>query len=223
MGTEPPNPQLPDGIDEAEYRRTRGLMRASVLHVYGGRDVVIAGIDPWDAVDEAWASMAKNGFKCNGPFLPFAIRVARNKAVDALKRAEARRGYESLDAPLLESGEEADLTLHDVVEGSQAAETVYLEGLDEVAVAEKVALYEEAIYAKGVLTDFERHAFLAVRKERKSRAAVGRELPSPLSGQRVGQIVGEAFLKISGYVREKEGPATATVQHQGGGRSDELE
>jgi DNA-directed RNA polymerase specialized sigma24 family protein len=221
VGTEPPHPELPDGIDEAEYRRIRGLMRASVLHVFGGRDVVIAGIDPWDAVDEAWASMAKNGFRCKGPFLPFAIRVARNKALDALKRAEARRGYESLDAPLSESAEEGDLTLHDVVEGSQAAEAVYLEGLDEVAVAEKVALYEEAIYAEGVLTDFERHLFLAVRKERRSRAAVGRELPSPLSGQRVGQIVGDAFLKINEYVREKEGAAT-TAQRQGGGRSDEL-
>lgn len=179
--------------------------------------MVIAGIDPWDAVDEAWASMAKNGFKCKGPFLPFALRVARNKAIDALKRAEVRRGYESLDAPLPSEEDGGDVTLHDVLPGSEASDTVYLDGLDEVAVAEMIALYEEAIYEEGVLTDLERHIFLAVRVDRKSRAAVGRELPSPLTGQRVGQIVGEAFVKIDECVQRKEaGRTTAVVTHLGG-------
>lgn len=182
--------------------------------------MVITGIDPWDAIDEAWASMAKNGFKCEGPFLPFAVRVARNKAIDALKRAEVRRGYESLDAPLLSEGEGEELTLHDTVSGSGGSDTVYLDGLDEVAIAEKVALYEEAIYKEGVLTDLERHVLLAVRVDRKSRAAVGRELPSPLTGQRVGQIVGEAFVKIDEYVRGKEAEDTAAVVTQRGGDAD---
>jgi len=89
---------------------------------------------------------------------------------------------------------------------------------------ERNALYEEAIFQEGVLTDLERHIFLAVRTDRKSRAAVGRELPSPLSGQRVGQIVGEALVKIDEYVRGKEDAANpAAVTCIGGGDADGLE
>ena len=219
-GHRTPNPQLPDGVDEDEYRRIRDLMRASVLHVWRKGDVVIAGIDTWDVVDEAWVSMAKSGFRCKGPFLPFALRVARNKAIDALKRAEIRRGSESMDAPLPSGEHGEDLTLHDVVQGSEGSEVIYLDGLDEVAVAEKVARYEEAIYQEGVLTDLERHIFLSVRGDRKSGAAVGRDLPSPLSGQRVGQIVVEAFIKIDEHVRKKEVAADAAATHIGGGDTD---
>lgn len=203
MGAEPPKPQLPDGVDDDEYRRIRNLMRVSVLRVWRKGDV-IAGIDPWDSVDEAWASMAESNFQCKGPFVQFAIRVAKNKAMDALRRAEARRRCDSIDAPL-PSHQEDDLTLHDVVTGGQSAETVYMRGLVDVAAAERLSLYEEAIYEDSVLTDLERDVFLAVRVDRKSRAAVGRDLPSPLTGQRVGQIVAEAFRKIDEYARQKEG------------------
>ena len=49
----------------------------------GGRiankDQVVAGLDPWDVVDEAWLSMAQSNFESKGPFLPHALTVARNK------------------------------------------------------------------------------------------------------------------------------------------------
>ena len=166
---------------------------------------MIAGIDPEDVVDEAWASMAEKNFECEGPFFPFALRVAKNKAIDVLKSAEARRRDASLDAPLpseAEDGEES--TLHDVVEGSPGADTAYLRGLDEVAVIERLALFEEAIYETDVLTDIERRALVAVRVNGKSGAAVGRELDPPVTGQRVGQIVAKAFVKVVAYVSEQE-------------------
>src|SRR5262249_61802990 len=65
-------------------------MRLCALRVWGS-DRVIAGMDPWVVVDEAWASMAENGFRSEGPFLPFVLRVTRYKALDAKNRAEARR------------------------------------------------------------------------------------------------------------------------------------
>jgi DNA-directed RNA polymerase specialized sigma24 family protein len=53
-------------------------------------------MDPWDAVDEAWSSMAHQNFQSKGPFLPHALTVARNKAVDAVRRAEASSGAPAL-------------------------------------------------------------------------------------------------------------------------------
>jgi hypothetical protein len=44
---------------------------------------------------------------------------------------------------------------------------------------------------------------LAVRVAGKSRAAVGRELDPPISGQRVGQIVAAATMKIKTHVEEE--------------------
>jgi DNA-directed RNA polymerase specialized sigma24 family protein len=67
-------------------------MRASVLRVWRLNGDVIAGVDPWDVVDEAWTSMAERNFQCEEPFLPFALRVAKNKAIAILRSAEARRG-----------------------------------------------------------------------------------------------------------------------------------
>ena len=91
-------PHLPAGIDQTEYERLRRLMWASVQRVWRGDREVVAGMDPWSVVDEAWASMAAQDFKSGGPFPMFACRVARNKAIDALKRAEVKRIGPSLDA-----------------------------------------------------------------------------------------------------------------------------
>ena len=191
---------LPDGIDDAGYRQIRGLMRLSVLRVWRS-DQVIAGMDPWVVVDEAWSSMAANGFQSAGPFLPFAIRVARNKAIDALNRAEARRRDRSLQEPIGSGDEPDELVLGDVTSGSEGADEEYFARLEQLDTVRRLALAEEAIYE--VLTDNERNAFLAVRVDGKSRAAVGRELDPPVTGQRVGQIVAAAATKIRTYVNER--------------------
>lgn len=192
---------LPDGVGNEEYERIRVRMRMSVLKVWKS-DQVIAGMDPWNVVDEAWASMAESGFRSAGPFLPFALRVAHNKAVDAINRAESRRRDRSLDAPLPTSDPSSSLTLVDVTAGSVGADDDYFARLDHQRDIERLALVEEAIAT--VLTDVERETFLAVQRDGKSRAAVGRELDPPVTGQRVGQIVASAIGKIQGYIRDNE-------------------
>jgi RNA polymerase sigma factor (sigma-70 family) len=176
------------------------MMRASVLHVWRG-DYVIAGRDPTDVVDEAWASMAEKGFTSAGPFLPFALRVARNKALDARNRAEARRRDRSLQEPI--AGEDSGLVLEDVAAGSTGADEDYFASVERVEEIRRLALVEEAI--DSVLSDTEREVFLAVQRDGKSRAAVGRELEQPVTGQRVGQIWADAVRKIRTYVGEQAG------------------
>ena len=186
-------------------------MRVSVLSVWRARHEVIAGIDPWDVVDEAWSSMASKNFESKGPFLPHAVVVARNKAVDAVRRAEAKRGDRSIDAPLQLRNEEGEpATLHDELVASGGANVDYFRRLDQVAAIHKLALAEEAIYTAGILTNVEQRVFVAVRVDGKSRAAVGRELDPPVTGQRVGQIVAHAFIKIQGYVSKQLGDALDT-------------
>jgi DNA-directed RNA polymerase specialized sigma24 family protein len=188
-----PGPSLPDGIDDDAYRYIRGLMRASVLRSWRGSREVIAGLDAWDVVDEAWTSMAENGFESRGPFLPHALTVARNKAVDAQRRVEARRRDRSIDAPL--PAEPA---------GSVGADVDYFRSQDQIDAVRRLALCEEGIYARDLLTDIQRRVFIAVRIEGKSRAAAGRDLDPPLTGQRVGQIVAEALIKLQAYVKSNE-------------------
>lgn len=190
---------LPEGVDAREYERIRVRMRMSVLKVWK-TDQVIAGTDPWNVVDEAWASMAESGFRSAGPFLPFALRVAHNKAVDALNRAEARRRDRSLYALLPGGGD--DHTLEEVVPGSGGADAEYFSRLEHQHDVERLALAEEAIL--NVLTPTEGEAFLAVQRDGKSRAAVGRELDPPVTGQRVGQIVAAASSKILAYIDEHD-------------------
>ncbi len=180
-------------------------MRFSVLSVWRAGHEVIAGMDPWDVVDEAWTSMAHNSFQSKGPFLPHALTVARNKAVDAVRRAEAKRSHRSLEAPL-RSGPDAteSVALGDKLADSSGADDEYFRKVDHVAAIQKLALAEEAISANDVLTKLEREVFVAVRVDGKSRAAVGRELDPPLTGQRVGQITAQAFIKIQAYVKKNE-------------------
>ena len=176
-------------------------MRVSVLSVWRARHEVVAGIDPLDVVDEAWSSMAEDNFRSKGPFLPHALVVARNKAVDAMRRGEAKRRDRSLETPVASAAGSGGVTLQDELPGSPGADVDYFRGLDQVAAIRKLALAEEALYAAGVLTDVEREVFVAVRVHGKSRAAVGRELDPPLTGQRVGQIAAQAFIKIQGFIK----------------------
>jgi DNA-directed RNA polymerase specialized sigma24 family protein len=202
---QPLSPQLPDGVDDDEYRRIRRLMRVSVLSVWRAGHEVIAGIDPLDVVDEAWSSMAMQNFESKGPFLPFAISVARNKAIDAVRRAEAKRRIRSLDAPLPAFDQESEPTpLHEEIADSAGAEADYFRNLDRLAAIQRLALAEEAIYSGDTLSETERLVFVAVRVHGKSRAAVGRELDPPVTGQRVGQIVANAFIKIQAYIEKYE-------------------
>ena len=168
-------------------------MRAVVLRVWRTNHV-IAGLDPWDVVDEAWISMAQNSFASEGPFLPHALTVVRNKAVDALRRGETKRAHRSIDAPLAQE-----------VTGSPGADIDYFKNEEQVTAIQRLALVEEGIYSDDILSDLERKAFIAVQLNRKSRAAVGRELEPPLTGQRVGQIVAVAMIKLQSYVKSNEG------------------
>lgn len=165
-------------------------MRASVLRTWRARSEVIAGVDPWDVVDEAWISMTEQNFERRGDFLPHALTVARNKAIDHQRRAEARRRDRSIEAPAVQ----------EAVPGSAGADVDYFRSREQVDAVTRLALWEEAIYERNVLTDMQRRVFVGVRIDGKSRAAVGRELDPPLTGQRVGQIAAEAFVKLQRYV-----------------------
>ena len=125
--------------------------------------------------------------------MPHALAVARNKAIDHQRRVEARRRDRSIDASAVPE-----------ISGSGGADEDYFRSQEQVDAVKQLALWEEAIYEDGVLTDLQRQVFVAVRIDGKSRAAVGRELVPPLTGQRVGQITAEAFIKLQRYVKEKE-------------------
>ena len=181
-------------------------MRASVLRTWRANSDVIAGVDPWDVVDEAWASMAEQDFASKGDFLPHCLTVARNKAIDHQRRAEARRRDRSIDVP----GVQEPL-------GSVGADVDYFRSRDEVDAVTRLAVWEEAIHAPGVISDLQRRVFLAVRIDGKSRAAVGRELDPPLTGQRVGQIAAEAFIKLQRYVTQNEDSGLVSRRKGGAG------
>ena len=199
MTERPAAPVLPDGVDDEGYAEIRRLMRLSVLRIWRS-DQVIAGVDPWSVVDEAWSSMAERGFRSAGPFLPFALRVAQNKALDALNRAEARRRDRSLQEPIGTGDDAGDLVLADVAAGSPGADVDYFSEEEHLETVRRLALVDEAL--DRVLSATERQVFLAVRVDGKSRAAVGRDLDEPVTGQRIGQIVAAATSKIKAYVDE---------------------
>lgn len=138
--------------------------------------------------------MAAQQFRSRGPFPVFACRVARNKAVDALKRAEVRRLGPSLNATRTDA-EGNEVPVLPVQPSSASAETEYFE-------AQRLAGITHAIDYS--LTKLEKLVFLSVRVDRKSGAAVGRELNPPLSGQRVGQILAGAVVKIHNSLSELE-------------------
>lgn len=207
MSRQPAEPGLPEGIDGPQYERLRALMRMAVLLVWRGANVVVAGTDPLDVVDEAWSSMAAKDFKCKGPFVPFALRVAKNKAIDALKRAEVKRIHVSLDAPLAsDESDGTESTLHEVVGGGESAEDEYLEEEDEAAQEieklRQLTLAEDAIFT--ALSEEERSILLAVHRDGRSRAAVGRERIPPVSGQWVGRIIATAIIKVRDHIKEQE-------------------
>jgi DNA-directed RNA polymerase specialized sigma24 family protein len=195
------DPVLPDGLDDDGYKHIRRLMRLSVLRIWR-TDHVIAGVDPWSVVDEAWSSMASSGFRSTGPFLPFALAVAHNKAIDALNRAEARRRDRSLHEPISSGDDDGGLVLADVAVGSAGAEADYFSEEEHLERVQQLALAEQAI--DEALSDTERTVFTAVQRDGKSRAAVGRDLDPPLTGQRVGQIVATALVKVRKYIEEHQ-------------------
>lgn len=176
-------------------------MWASVQRVWRGEREVVAGMDPWSVVDEAWASMAASGFKSNGPFPMFACRVARNKAVDALKRAEVRRLGPSLDATRTDD-EGNVVPVLPVQAATRGAEEEFLDAQRLVGITQAID------YS---LTKLEKMIFLAVRVDRKSGAAVGRELNPPLTGQRVGQILAGAVVKIHNSLKEIDSEEYASM------------
>ena len=195
-------PDLPDGVDKSEYEKLRRLMWASVQRVWRGDYEVVAGIDPWSVVDEAWSSVAAQGFKSSGPFPVFACRVARNKAIDALKRAEVRRIGPSLDATR-QDDEGNEFPIIGIEASTVSAEAEYFD-------AQRLVSITDAIHYS--LNKVERMVFFGVRVDHKSGAAVGRELNPPLSGQRVGQILAQAVVKIHEYIRTQNLSVGGEVQ-----------
>ena len=181
-------------------------MRAAVLRTWRASNEAIAGVDPWDVVDEAWISMAEQGFAAKGDFLPHALTVARNKAIDHQRRAETRRRDRSIDLPIVQER----------VAGSVGADADYFRSREQIDAITRLALWEQAIYEAGVLTDLQRRVFVAVRVDGKSRAAVARELDPPLTGQRVGQITAEAFVKLQRHVKQQEDGALGIGAGGGG-------
>src|SRR5687768_12861543 len=105
-------------------------MRASVLRTWRTNSDVIAGVDPWDVVDEAWIAMAEQDFKSKGDFLPHALTVARNKAIDHQRRAEARRRDRSIDVPAVQ----------EEIGGSAGADADYFRSREHVAAVTRLAL-----------------------------------------------------------------------------------
>lgn len=181
-------------------------MRAAVLRTWRAHSDAIAGVDPWDVVDEAWIAMAEQGFETKGDFLPHALTVARNKAIDHQRRAETRRRGPSIESPALKES----------VAGSVGADADYFRSQEQIDAVARLALWEQAIYQAGVLTDLQRRVFVAVRLDGKNRAAVGRELDPPVTGQRVGQITAEAFMKLQRFVKQNEDSALGAGARGGG-------
>ena len=104
-----------------------------------------------------------------------------------------------MDAPLHhEQGEE--VTRKDLLRGSEGADVDYFEHGDEIEKVELLSLVEEAVHR--TLTTTERKVFLEVQFNEKSRAAVGRELTPPVTGQRVGQIMATALVKIRRHLKQ---------------------
>lgn len=163
-------------------------------------------MDPWSVVDEAWASIAAQGFKSSGPFPMFACRVARNKAIDALKRAEVKRLGPSLDATRTDD-EGNEVPVVPIEASTASAEAEFFDTQRLVGITEAI---------ESSLTDLERLIFLAVRVDRKSGAAVGRELDPPLTGQRVGQILAGAVVKIHNSLKEIDGERYARLLAESG-------
>ncbi len=199
MTERPTGPALPNGVDDVAYVDIRDKMRLSVLRIWRS-DRVVAGVDVLSVVDEAWSSMAEDGFRSSGPFLPYALRVAQNKAIDAIKRAEARRHVLSLEEPLGTDNAQG-LVLADTIPGSRGAEADYLDEQEHLETIERLSLAQRAIREQ--LSGRERDVFVSVVINGKSSAAVGRELDPPLTGQRVGQIVASALGKVRDYIDQQ--------------------
>ena len=104
----------------------------------------------------------------------------------------------SLDAPLHEADGE-EITRKDLLRGSEGADVDYFEHGDEIEKVELLSLVEEAVHM--TLTPTERTVFREVQFNEKSRAAVGRELTPPVTGQRVGQIMATALVKIRRHLK----------------------
>jgi DNA-directed RNA polymerase specialized sigma24 family protein len=151
--------------------------------------------------------MAEQNFASKGDFLPHALTVARNKAIDHQRRIEARWGDRSIDVSSVQE-----------VSDSVGADVDYFRNEEQIDAVTRLTLWEAAIYEGGVLTDLQRQVFVAVRIDGKSRAAVGRELEPPLTGQRVGQITAEAFIKLQGYVKRNEASALGIGRKGGAAR-----
>lgn len=147
-----------------------------------------------------------------------AVRIARNKAVDAIRRATSGRRSSSAD-----SGDARDREI-DVVPlstGDGGQHPIDALPADVDAAAEFVASRQQLILlrlARELLNDRDRQIFFEVHHLGRSRAEVGRALG--LTGQRVGQIYVQAARQLLDAAHDD--PAFRTLSDFAGGADDRI-
>ena len=116
-----------------------------------------------------------------------AVTIARNKTVDALRRAGG--GTESLDHPTGPDGEEGPLGVEKLADGRSAEDEV-------VAMEDEGRLWQ---LAREHLDERELRIFYDIHYLGRTRGEVGRELG--LTGQRVGQIYARILIRLWELIR----------------------
>lgn len=123
-----------------------------------------------------------------------AVGIARNKAVDAIRRATRGRRTSSVDSEGAHDREINVVPLSNADGGHDPLDAV---PADADTTAEFIASRQQLILlrlARTLLSDRDRQIFFEIHHFGRSRAEVGRTLG--LTGQRVGQIYGQAARKL---------------------------
>jgi RNA polymerase sigma factor (sigma-70 family) len=146
-----------------------------------------------------------------------AVGIARNKAIDAIRRATIGRKTSSADS---EGPRDREINVVPLSTGGGGQDPIDLLPADADAEAEFIASRQQLILlrlARELLSDRERQIFFEIHHLGTSRAEVGRNLG--LTGQRVGQIyrqVAEQLLEAA-----HDDPVFRTLSDFVGGRADD--
>ena len=146
-----------------------------------------------------------------------AVRIARNKAIDAIRRATSGRTRFSGDSERTRD-REIDVVPLSTAGGGQDPIDALPADID--AEAEFIASRQQLILlrlARELLSDRERQIFFEIHHLGISRAEVGRDLG--LTGQRVGQIYRQAARRLLDAAHDD--PAFRTLSDFGEGGADD--
>lgn len=173
--------------------------------------VLIGGTSADDVLQESlFGLLDYNPSKLKETWERLAVRIARNKAIDAIRQATSGRrdsatgreiGIVPLDRALSSSGPEGPRPI-ELLPGGRDPE------------AEFTAIHQELVLrdlARDHLDDRERRIFFEIHYRGRSRADVGREVG--LTGARVGQIYAEITLRLHDLARE-DPLYSATWEHE---------